>query len=247
MADIGARISQRIVAGEEVDDDLQIELVNLALHSVADGRGWIIDGFPTTVNQAYELRRFLLGVETRPPSPEYIIRDGKPGDILRPVIIDPFEASRLDPQPGMHAVVEFAVNNVIVLDRALGRRSVPATGDVIHLSKVEVDIDGENPIVKLGPSLPPQGAKFGEIEQIEDVNFAEAQLQSRISFTELNMAALKKYYGHRVPIKSMDASGSIDETYHALEKLLHDASQAEVRERFVAEEAIRKANSEAAL
>jgi adenylate kinase len=95
--DLGCRVEGVMAAGALVDDDLMAEVVADRLAQRDAARGFLLDGYPRTPDQADTLDRLLEGLE-----------------------------SRLD------AVVLLDVPEDVVVRRALGRRRVDDTEEVIR-------------------------------------------------------------------------------------------------------------------
>jgi adenylate kinase len=62
---LGLKVKATMEAGELVSDDLMIALIRERLSQPDARSGFILDGFPRTVEQARELDRLLAGLETR--------------------------------------------------------------------------------------------------------------------------------------------------------------------------------------
>jgi adenylate kinase len=58
---LGVEALSAINRGELVPDRIAIELVTARLNRVPEGKGWLLDGFPRTVEQAQALDEYLKG------------------------------------------------------------------------------------------------------------------------------------------------------------------------------------------
>ena len=63
--DLGLKAKAIMDAGELVSDEIVIEMIKKRLNEHKDGKGFIFDGFPRTVEQARALRNVLTDLDER--------------------------------------------------------------------------------------------------------------------------------------------------------------------------------------
>lgn len=101
--------------GETVRDEIVVHIISERIKRLPKDKGWIIDGFPLTYNQAKLLEKALSGYDDEKPYP---IKP-KSDSILAP-------NPKPDPPPPKHVsaidiVVHIDVTNETVLKRSAGR------------------------------------------------------------------------------------------------------------------------------
>ncbi|MDZ4247782.1 MAG: nucleoside monophosphate kinase [Patescibacteria group bacterium] len=69
---IAPRISETIKQGHLIPDDLATEIIELQLGGIPPNTGFILDGYPRTVDQAGQLHHMLHGFNRLEPQPVFI-------------------------------------------------------------------------------------------------------------------------------------------------------------------------------
>ncbi|OLQ02955.1 hypothetical protein AK812_SmicGene14149 [Symbiodinium microadriaticum] len=189
-------------------------------------RGWILLGFPDDAVRLALLERFLSGFvrpQAQPTPKAYELR--KEAEIIAPRLPEePVEAVR---QPGgydLHFRLDLSLNESV--RRACGRRIDPTTNLEYHIE-----------------DQPPPNKKSVIYERLEPADSLEKSmgtLTQRIHLFDVSQEEVDEILGHFGPypdlprLVEIDASGSSDSTYEAVEEqvaLLLEQKKAELARR----------------
>ncbi|KAG8599083.1 hypothetical protein GDO81_002871, partial [Engystomops pustulosus] len=140
-AQLGAMMEKHLRKGKPVPDELLLETLIEAINKIPANTGWILDGFPSTLNQAKLLEKSLTGED-----PEKLAaksRKNKPSSLVE----DPAGPPEPPPQsPGLDFVAFIDVSDTAVLQRAAavtdGINAASGPGDVSSINQVPHRIKG---------------------------------------------------------------------------------------------------------
>ncbi|KAJ7335057.1 hypothetical protein JRQ81_012998, partial [Phrynocephalus forsythii] len=117
-AQLGAGAEMLLKKGKSIPDELLVGIMVEAISRLLPEKGWIMDGFPVTLNQAKLLEKALTG---RDPDQA----EANANNLRKPVlVIDP--AAPKDPPihpPGLDFAILLDVSDSVVLDRVASLRS----------------------------------------------------------------------------------------------------------------------------
>lgn len=160
--------------GELVPVEIVASIIQSRLTEDDCKKGYILDGFPRSVEQAEKLENINKFIDTEPAE---------------------FKA------------IYFDIDQSILVDRIVYRRSCPKCGEIYNL--------------KFNPPTVENTCKCGEaLIQRKDDNRETAEARFNTYFTET--APLTEYYKNKNVLKSIDANGSIDEVWKRLLKVIND-------------------------
>ncbi|MEX2043500.1 MAG: nucleoside monophosphate kinase [Patescibacteria group bacterium] len=80
---IASRISETLRQGHLIPDDLVTEIIELQLGGIPPNTGFILDGYPRTVDQAGQLHHMLRGFNRLDPKPAFINLDVPKGELTK--------------------------------------------------------------------------------------------------------------------------------------------------------------------
>lgn len=80
---IASRISESLRQGHLIPDDLATEIIELQLGGIPPNTGFILDGYPRTVEQAGQLHYMLRGFSRLQPKPAFIELDVPRGELTK--------------------------------------------------------------------------------------------------------------------------------------------------------------------
>ncbi|KAJ8285298.1 hypothetical protein GJAV_G00025240 [Gymnothorax javanicus] len=111
-AQYGAVVEKILRKGQAIPDELQVDIVVEGIRQVPSESGWILDGFPTNLNQAKLLERALRG-----PDPE--VPERRRGRRRASLAVNPNPPKLLPPPPPLFDLVLLLdLADSVVLDRA---------------------------------------------------------------------------------------------------------------------------------
>ncbi|KAM4051682.1 sperm flagellar protein 2 isoform 2-T2 [Anomaloglossus baeobatrachus] len=140
-AQLGGMMEKQLRKGKPVPDELLVQILVEAIKRLPAHAGWILDGFPVTVNQAKLLEKSLTGEE-----PEKNTTKSKKNKASA-LVEDP--ATSAEPptrSPGLDFIVFIEVSDTAVLQRAAammgGITAAPGVGDVPPINQIPHRIRG---------------------------------------------------------------------------------------------------------
>ena len=80
---IASRISESLKQGHLIPDDLATEIIELQLGGIPPNTGFILDGYPRTVDQAGQLHHMLRGFNRMEPQPVFIDLDVPKEELIK--------------------------------------------------------------------------------------------------------------------------------------------------------------------
>ncbi|XP_069819162.1 sperm flagellar protein 2 isoform X2 [Dendropsophus ebraccatus] len=140
-AQLGGMMETHMRKGKPVPDELLVEVLIEAINRIPANTGWIMDGFPATVNQAKLLEKSLTGED-----PEKTTAKRKKSKVS-PLVDDPVAPQEPPPpSPGLDFVAFIDVSDTVVLQRAASFTDGPDTAgspeDVSSINQVPHRIKG---------------------------------------------------------------------------------------------------------
>uniref|UniRef100_H2ZLZ5 Calponin-homology (CH) domain-containing protein n=1 Tax=Ciona savignyi TaxID=51511 RepID=H2ZLZ5_CIOSA len=205
--------------GEVVPNEILVGLLVSRIQRIPAGTGWVLDGFPTNIEQAMLLENALTGSEATLTGEKSKSSDKKKSSI----VLDPKPVKEKPPTPaGLHMVIHVDVSDETILSRACGRtcKSINGTetGNTYH--------------AKFQP--PPFGSHTG----LGKNDRIQAQVQHRITSFHNNWEKLEKFYSELTTVHQIDGElgkteiqGKPDEEFVAevSEKLVEEIPQEQVK------------------
>lgn len=181
---LGQEIAALTAAGKPVSAVLMARLVAAGIREAPPDKGWVIDGFPASIEQAKELEKALTGRDE-----EFVSKNVRWTSDLAPVADDEKIPPNLEPPCGLDAVVHVEVPDEVAVARAKGRRVDTKTGEVYHLEGLGFPKppDVPTPDDSIEPDNDPATAVLGlheRLQPIGDPAHDELQLQRRLEMWE---------------------------------------------------------------
>lgn len=114
---LGERALKALESGLPIPDEIIAHIITEKIKTLNNDRGWILDGFPLTYNQAKLLEKFLTGYDSDKPNEESTKKVSK---LLS-------ESTAKEPKPkhksGIDLIVYLDLSDDIIIKRSLGRMS----------------------------------------------------------------------------------------------------------------------------
>ena len=112
MRKLGKIALESLEKGEPVRDEIQVHLITEKIKTLPSDKGWLIDGFPVTYNQAKLLEKALTGFD----EDNQVKKKAKPESILAP------NPKPEPPQPKHKSPIDLIINLTLnVIKRSNGR------------------------------------------------------------------------------------------------------------------------------
>ncbi|XP_076812230.1 sperm flagellar protein 2-like [Clavelina lepadiformis] len=206
---LGKHAMHYLKSGEPVPDGILVEIMVAAIHKIPDGSGWVLDGFPTTLQQAILLEKALTGSDVnldedvpkrKPSKKSSLVMDPKPVKDQPPI------------KSGLDVVIVLDVEDELILKRAAGRTEAQHAGEIYH--------------TEFRP--PPFGSQTGQgkveqVVQVRDPAFDREQVQHRLSSFHDNWSKLEALYNKISSVHHVDAEAEFGAVYDDLEHSLFEA------------------------
>uniref|UniRef100_H2ZYY7 Sperm flagellar 2 n=1 Tax=Latimeria chalumnae TaxID=7897 RepID=H2ZYY7_LATCH len=113
-AQLGAKVEEFLKQGKNIPDELLVDIMVEAINRVPQESGWIMDGFPVTLNQAKLLEKAITGVD--PDKTEAKSKRSKTSLL----VIDPTAPKEPPPPPpALDVAIFLDVADILVLKRAI--------------------------------------------------------------------------------------------------------------------------------
>uniref|UniRef100_H2ZLZ7 CPC1/SPEF2 domain-containing protein n=1 Tax=Ciona savignyi TaxID=51511 RepID=H2ZLZ7_CIOSA len=206
---------EHLKKGEVVPNEILVGLLVSRIQRIPAGTGWVLDGFPTNIEQAMLLENALTGSEATLTGEKSKSSDKKKSSI----VLDPKPVKEKPPTPaGLHMVIHVDVSDETILSRACGRTYGTETGNTYH--------------AKFQP--PPFGSHTG----LGKNDRIQAQVQHRITSFHNNWEKLEKFYSELTTVHQIDGELGKTEVYSKLEQSVFSTLnkiQGKPDEEFVAE------------
>ncbi|XP_027049665.1 sperm flagellar protein 2-like [Pocillopora damicornis] len=217
-AKLGSKAYSFLKKGKTTPDQLLVDIMVEAVRQVPEGSGWIMDGFPSTINQAKLLEKSLSGYDAQKEA-----KDAKAAK--EPSKVSKTRKSRLAPDPhpspeapapksGIDLVLLFDLPDEVSLKRAEGRMYDPMSSQQYHQEynpPVEGSYTGIN--------------KHEKVIPITDPSNDREQVQQRIVGFGDGWPKLEKWFAKFGVLQRVDANSSQDELYDEVSALLNETYQ----------------------
>ncbi|XP_040276917.1 sperm flagellar protein 2 [Bufo bufo] len=136
-AQLGGMMEKLLKKGKPVPDELLVEILVETINHVPAHTGWILDGFPVTLNQAKLLEKSLTGADPE----KNTAKSKKPK--ASTLVEDPAAAQEPPPQPpGLDFVAFIDVSDTVVLQRAAALTGEISAGAVSSMNQIPHRIKG---------------------------------------------------------------------------------------------------------
>ncbi|XP_078353910.1 sperm flagellar protein 2-like [Oculina patagonica] len=217
-AKLGSKAYGFLKKGKATPDQLLVDIMVEAVRQVPEGTGWIMDGFPSTINQAKLLEKALSGYDAQKEA-----KDAKAAK--EPSKVAKTKKSRLAPDPhpppetpapksGIDLVLLFDLPDEVSLKRAEGRTYDPMSAEQYHQEynpPVEGSYTGMNKQEKVVPVSDPSNDR----EQVQQriVGFVDAWPKLEKWFTKFGI------------FQRVDANTGQEELYDEVSALLNETYQ----------------------
>jgi adenylate kinase len=138
--EIGRAVKRHLDAGELVSDELVLEMVQQALNDSTGTDGYILDGFPRTVNQAIEGRRTAEPLGLAAQAAVYLAADD--AELLRRLLQRSAEEGRKDDTEDVirQRLATYQSETAPVIDHYRGRRMLVEVDGMQPIEQVTYDI-----------------------------------------------------------------------------------------------------------
>nr|XP_014353121.1 PREDICTED: sperm flagellar protein 2 [Latimeria chalumnae] len=139
-AQLGAKVEEFLKQGKNIPDELLVDIMVEAINRVPQESGWIMDGFPVTLNQAKLLEKAITGVD--PDKTEAKSKRSKTSLL----VIDPTAPKEPPPPPpALDVAIFLDVADILVLKRAIEKIG---DSDSSHEHHVDLTLSSEGPIME---------------------------------------------------------------------------------------------------
>jgi len=214
-AKLGSKAFAVLKKGKQMPDSLLIDIILERIRNIPDGTGWILDGFPATINQAKLLEKALTGNDVIPVGPKSSYKDVAKKAKKPKLVSDPHPPSETSSiKSGLDLVCLFDIADDVILRRAEGRTYDPTTATDYHQ---EFD-------------PPPEGSYTGHQTQakvlpVADPSNDREQVQTRLAGFQDTLPKLEKWYGKYGILKKIDASRTRGELVEDLQNVIEETFQ----------------------
>lgn len=205
-AKLGETALKYLEAGEAVPDSILVDVLANEIRNIPEGRGWILDGFPTNVQQAVLLEKAITGNDVSPVAAPIKKRTSKTSTL----VADPKPPSQVAVgTAALDVVLVLDVSDGIVLKRALGRTYERKEDQMFHEEFSPAPLGSITGIGKAEKVVP-----------VEDAAFDKDQVQHRIINFHENWKKLESFYSKLSMIQHVDGEQNKAMTYEDAEKAL---------------------------
>ncbi|XP_066458540.1 sperm flagellar protein 2 isoform X2 [Eleutherodactylus coqui] len=141
-AELGGMTEKYLRKGKPVPDELLVEILIEAINHIPANTGWVLDGFPATLNQAKLLEKYLTGAD--PEKTAAISKKCKTSGLVE----DPTAPPERPPQsPGLDFAAFIDISDTVVLQRAGAAftdeiQGTAVSGDVTSVIQIPHRITG---------------------------------------------------------------------------------------------------------
>eukprot|EP00730_Choanoeca_flexa_P004104 TRINITY_DN11598_c0_g2_i1.p1 TRINITY_DN11598_c0_g2~~TRINITY_DN11598_c0_g2_i1.p1 ORF type:complete len:1535 (+),score=487.54 TRINITY_DN11598_c0_g2_i1:407-4606(+) len=178
-AQLGKLVRDDLAEGKVVDERVVCALIALAVRRASHGAGWILDGYPTTVEQAQLLER-CLGGRLLPCEAGLNNKRHFRSKLAPPPQVDEEPL----PEARVQMVILLEPSDEVVIGRALGRRLDPTTGQEYHLTNTPPPVATD----------PEQAGMIERLTTKEDASFEAQQLHARLEAWHEHSADILDFY-----------------------------------------------------
>jgi adenylate kinase len=197
---LGLKVREYVESGRLVPDDLTIEVVKERLSAPDAAAGFLLDGFPRTIDQAKALDE-LLAEQGNAPGAE---GDGPTAPGEKESQFDTRRSRAVS--TALDAALAIEVPEEVSLRRLLGRRACSKCGRNYHVDSPPVEdwicdtCGGE------------------VVERVDDLD--EATVRRRLQLYHEQTEPLKAYYDERGLLRVIDGTASPDEVFEQIVTVL---------------------------
>jgi len=231
-------VSQRLLRtlrdGKEVNDEMYVQLIVRAIKEIPDTKqGWILEGWPNTMEQAKLLEKSLSGHLDEAELASRVPRACRPSIIApppNPPVPDP-------PRCLFDIVFALAGENDLLFERALGRRTDPETGDIYHLAQL--------------PNTPARLPEIGQrivprLERLSAEALTVKNVADMCALYDKRQLALEWWFSQFNVLQYVDTDDSLDMVQSSLREsidtvLINKANQVEAEKQAAEERAQKEA------
>ncbi|XP_064357614.1 LOW QUALITY PROTEIN: sperm flagellar protein 2-like [Dromaius novaehollandiae] len=144
-AQLGAASQKLLKKGKSIPDELLIDILLEAINQTPPEKGWIVDGFPMTINQAKLLQKAFSGID--PDKAD--AKDENSGKLL--LVTDPRDPNKPSvPSPAFDFCILLDISNTTVLKRMANLKSDKSKSSQIEQEDSNQTSDAEIREEKIG-------------------------------------------------------------------------------------------------
>ncbi|KAI8510088.1 hypothetical protein Bbelb_125160 [Branchiostoma belcheri] len=208
-AKLGSKAIKSLRKGKSVDDQVLVDIVIDAIRRLPEGTGWVLDGFPLTLQQAKLLEKALTGSEPAASGSKVSATNRKISK-KSSLALDPNPGKEPPtPPPGIDVVILFDIPDDVALKRAAGRSYAPQADQQYQQEF--------NP--------PPEGSQTGlgkteKVIPVEDPAHDQEQVQHRITGFHDAWSKLEKLFTKMGILSRVDADMDQAEVVNEVERVL---------------------------
>eukprot|EP00750_Incisomonas_marina_P027755 INCI6232.5.p1 GENE.INCI6232.5~~INCI6232.5.p1 ORF type:complete len:870 (+),score=184.23 INCI6232.5:1838-4447(+) len=189
---LAARVQANLFDGDDIQDELAVALVVDAVRRINQDeyRGWVLDGWPSTLAQAQQLHQQLTGYSLEAEAAE---APSATGSRMCP---PPLHVERSPPPALFDVVVRLDVDQENLMRRTLGTRADMVRGgeERFHLDDTLVPLAG--PEVPRGPEGQGVVMRLGQPADLEPETDAAADLEALESWRSAEVAWWYQRFGN---------------------------------------------------
>nr|XP_047123942.1 sperm flagellar protein 2-like isoform X2 [Hydra vulgaris] len=207
-AKLGKQIDICLQNGKALHDQLLVDVLLCKIHGLPEGTGWIIDGFPVTLQQAQLFENGLSGYFVPTQIVAGLKEDKKTKKFKLasdPIPPPPPKA----PVSGLDIVVFLDVSDEVILKRAQGRVTNRNTGEDFHIE-----------------FKPPLESCYSKISQnfvpVIDPSNEKEQILIRLNAFQANWSKLEKWFNQFNIVCTIDASVEQDAVALNVERVIEE-------------------------
>ncbi|XP_065657817.1 sperm flagellar protein 2 isoform X5 [Hydra vulgaris] len=207
-AKLGKQIALCLQNGQALHDQLLVDVLLCKIHGLPEGTGWIIDGFPVTLQQAQTFENGLSGYVVPIQNVAGLKEDKKTKKFKLasdPIPPPPPKA----PVSGLDIVIFLDVSDEVILKRAQGRVTNQNTGEDFH---IEFKPPLESCYSKMNQNFVP----------VVDPSNEKEQILVRLNAFQANWSKLEKWFNQFNIVCTIDASVEQDAVALNVERVIEE-------------------------
>ncbi|XP_043925933.1 sperm flagellar protein 2 [Protopterus annectens] len=203
IAQLGEKAEEYLKRGKCVPDELLVKLLMEAIRQVPQETGWIIDGFPVTLNQAKELEKALTGFD-----PEKHILTSRQLKYSSLVTDPRAPKDPPPPPPALDVVILLDISDTAVLKRAAEKNFTPEP-----FNQENFTASSQSP-----------STETENVTELKNLSFEPEPIQQRITGFLDGWPLLEEWYGEKQKILvKTNAEVPVEHLHKTVETLLLDA------------------------
>eukprot|EP00817_Percolomonadidae_sp_ATCC50343_P006521 CAMPEP_0117425640 /NCGR_PEP_ID=MMETSP0758-20121206/5886_1 /TAXON_ID=63605 /ORGANISM="Percolomonas cosmopolitus, Strain AE-1 (ATCC 50343)" /LENGTH=1317 /DNA_ID=CAMNT_0005210275 /DNA_START=80 /DNA_END=4030 /DNA_ORIENTATION=+ len=197
MTTLANQAKEELASGKQMSTDVMVNVIFNEIKRIeqsTDQPGWILDGFPNTIETTQALEAKLSGYQDsthQPTTSEFIVNQAKQDSLER------------HPYQSFHAVIVLNVDNTIVFQRATEQSVDPSTNTLYHLTY-----------------NPPPEEVLSRLQPVdESTNMNLAKLNVEVMQSNTTISAIQQFYEQPAlarPCQHFDANDNLDEVKEAI-------------------------------